>query len=48
MQTAGYILESMQYAPTELGITSTDKEYYPYRRPGICWGVCNMPLLGDE
>ena len=48
MQTAGYILESMQYAPTGLGITSTDKEYYPCGQRDIYRGVCNTPLLGCD
>ena len=40
MRTAGYILGRMQYAPTGLWITSTDKEYYPCRWPGTFWDVC--------
>lgn len=45
---AGYMRGCMQYAPTELGITSTDKEYYSCGRPGTYWGVCNTPLLGHD
>ena len=48
MQIAGYIRGRMQYAPTGLGITFTDKEYYPCGQRGICEGVCNMPLLGCD
>ena len=48
MQTAGYILGRMQYAPTGLRPISTDKEYYTCRQPDTFWDVCNMPLLGYD
>ena len=48
MQTAGYILGRMQYAPTWVRLISTEKEYYLCGRQGICRGVCNTPLPGDE
>ena len=41
----GYMRRRMQYAPTGLWSTSTDKEYYPCGQRGICGGVFNMPLL---
>ena len=48
MRMAGHMRGRMQYAPTWLRSISTEKEYYPCRRQGIFWGVCNTPLLGDE
>ena len=48
MQTAGYMLGCMQYAPIGLRPTSTEKEYYPCGWRDICVDVCNTPLLGYE
>ena len=38
----------MQYAPTGVRSTSTNKEHYPCRWPDICRGVCNTPLSGYD
>ena len=46
MQTAGHMWGRMQYAPTWVRSTSTEKEYYPCGWQGICRGVCNTPLSG--
>ena len=40
MQITGYMLGRMQYAPTGLQSTSTDKEYYSCGRQDICRSVC--------
>ena len=48
MRMAGHMWGRMQYAPTGLGIISTDKEYYPCRWLGVCRGVCNTLLLGYD
>ena len=38
----------MQYAPTWMRPTSTDKEYYPCGRSGTYRGVCYTPLSGYD
>ena len=48
MQIAGCMRRRMQYAPTGLRLTSTEKEYYPCGWQDICGGICNMPLLGYD
>ena len=48
MRTVRYMRGRMQYAPTGLGIISTDKEYYPCGQRGIYRDVCNRPLLGCD
>ena len=48
MQTAGYILGRMQYAPTWVRSISTEKEYDPCGQRDTYWGVCNTPLLGCD
>ena len=48
MQTAGYILGRMQYAPTWVRSISTEKEYDPCRQRDIFWSVCNTSLLGCD
>ena len=48
MRMSGHMRGRMQYAPTGLRPTSTDKKYQLCRRPGTFWGVCNTSILGCD